>query len=66
MTMTAKIDVIWCDGGPWDGRTIDVPSGHTVIFVPDAITEGDEMQRIEHTYHRFGNVAVYDGWRHSE
>lgn len=57
---------VWCDGGPWDGLAIAVEPGTYQTVIYSLVNQGDELVRIEHRYHRFGNIAVYDGWSYTE
>ena len=64
--MSMAIEEVWCEGGPWDGLQIAVEPNTYQTVVYGHRTEGDEVVFVEHHYHRFGNIAVYDGWTYTE
>lgn len=67
MTMKADAtDLVWCDGGPWDQIQLAVEKNCYQAVIYGHRTNADELLWVEHIYHRFGNVAVYDGWRRAE
>jgi hypothetical protein len=65
MSVQQSTDV-WCDGGPWDGLQLVFAHDALRVAIPGKVSEGDEMVEVEHVYYRYGNIAVYDGWRRAE
>ena len=67
MTMQADTtELVWCDGGPYDQIQVAVERNCYQAVMYGHRAEGDEPIWVEHTYHRFGNIAVYCGWRPTE
>lgn len=64
--MQHSTEEVWCEGGPWNGLQIAVEPGTYQTVIYESRTIEDELVRVEHRYHRFLNIAIYDGWSYTE